>query len=132
MSQKIVNFEQQRALHALKAADDANRFIGKGGSKKVASRVVSMILANGFIGAMAFAMANERKGHEAVFEAILDHLKKSKRNYGLATDDSRAFLKSLSEDAPFDVLRAVTDEALAYLNYLRRFAKPGEDEEVGE
>ena len=131
MSQKVVDFEQQRALHALKAADDSDRFIGKGGSKKVASRVASMILTNGFIGAMAFAMANERKGHEAVFEAILAHLKLSNRNYGLATEDSPGFLKGLSE-APTDILRAVTDESLAYLNYLRRFAKPGEDEEAGE
>ena len=131
MSQKVVNFEQQRAIHALKAADDSNRFIGKGGSRKVASRVASMILANGFIGAMAFAMANERKGHEAVFEAILAHLKMSKRNCGLAVEDARDFLKGLSE-ASADILRAVTDESLAYLNYLRRFAKPGEEEEVGE
>lgn len=123
MSQKIANFEQQRALHALKAAADANRFIGKDGSQKVASKVASMILANGFIGAMAFAISNDREGHEAVFEAVLDHLKKSGRDYGLVTGNSRTFLKNLSE-APFDILRAITDESLAYLNYLRRFAKP--------
>ena len=44
----------------------------------------------------------------------------------------RSFLKDLSEKASVDVLRVVTDETLAYLNYLRRFAKPGEDEEAGE
>lgn len=125
----MTNYEQQRALHALKAAEDSDRFIGKGGGKKVASKVASMILTNGFIGAMAFAFSNEREGYEAVFEAILDHLKKSKRDYGLGTEDCRSFLKKLSEEASVDVLRAVTDESLAYLNYLRRFAKPGKDEE---
>lgn len=129
----MINYEQLRALDAFEAAEGekSNRFIGKGGSKKVASKVAAMILANGFIGAMAFAISNERKGHEAVFEAILDHLRKSKRNYGLATEDCQGFLKGLSE-ASTDILRAVTDESLAYLNYLRRFAKPGGDEEDGE
>ncbi len=131
MSPKIVNFEQQRALHALKADGDSDSFTGKGGSKKVASKVASMILANGFIGAMAFAISNDREGHAAVFEAVLDHLKDSGRDYGLGTGNSRTFLKNLSE-APFDILRAITDESLAYLNYLRRFAKPGDDEEAGE
>lgn len=126
----MTNYEQQRAIDAYEAADgkNSNRFIGKGGSKKVASKVASMILTNGFIGAMAFAISNEREGHEAVFEAVLEHLGKAKRNYGLPTESCRDFLKGLSE-APDDILRAVTDESLAYLNYLRRFAKPGKDEE---
>lgn len=126
----MINYEQQRAFDAYEAADGkkSNRFIGKGGSKKVASKVASMILANGFIGAMAFAISNEREGHEAVFEAILDHLVNSGRNYGLGAENCRSFLRNLSV-APSDILRAVTDESLAYLNYLRRFAKPVEDEE---
>ena len=127
----MTNYEQQRAIDACAASENANRFIGKGGSKKVASKVASMILANGFIGAMAFAISNEREGHEAVFEAILEHLKKRERGYGLPTGSCLDFLKGLSE-APDDILRAVTDESLAYLNYLRRFAKPGKDEEDGE
>lgn len=130
----MTNYEQQRAIDAYEAAEGkkSDRFIGKGGSKKVVSKVASMILSNGFIGAMAFAVSNERQGHEAVFEAVLDHLKKAGRDYGLQTDDCRSFLKDLSEKASVDVLRVVTDETLAYLNYLRRFAKPGEDEEASE
>lgn len=127
----MTNYEQQRAIDACAASDNADRFIGKGGSKKVASKVAAMILANGFIGAMAFAISNEREGHEAVFVAILEHLRKSKLDYGLGTEDCRNFLRNLSE-SPSDVLRAVTDESLAYLNYLRRFAKPGKDEEDEE
>lgn len=127
----MTNYEQQRAIDACAASENADRFIGKGGSKKVASKVASMILANGFIGAMAFAISNERKGHEAVFEAILGHLKNANRNYGIDTGSCRNFLEKLSE-TPSDVLRAVTDESLAYLNYLRRFAKPGKDEEDEE
>lgn len=123
------SFEQKRAINALKASENSDKFIGKGGSKKVASKVASMILANGLIGAMAFAISNERQGHEAVFEAVLDHLKMSKRDYGLGTEDCRSFLKKLSEEASVDILRAITDESIAYLNYLRRFAKPGKDEE---
>lgn len=129
----MTNYEQQRAHDAYEAADGekSNRFTGKGGSKKVASKVASMILANGFIGALAFAISNDREGHEAVFEAVLDHLKNSKRNYGIDTGNCRSFLHGISA-APADVLRAVTDESLAYLNYLRRFAKPGADEEADE
>ena len=127
----MTNYEQLRARHASKASDDSDRFIGKGGSKKVASKVPAMILANGFIGALAFAISNDRQGHEAVFEAILRHLKDSKRDYGLDTSDCRSFLDGISA-TPSDVLRAITDESLAYLNYLRRFAKPGKDEEENE
>ena len=123
------NLEQIRAKNAYDWRDKIGT--GNEGGRAVAKKVPAQIIQNGFLGALAFAIANKGSGYENAFKAILDHLCKAKMNHGLPCDDLQNFLDALcGKDA--DVLRAVTAEALAYLNYLRRFAKPGKDEESGE
>lgn len=123
------NLEQIRAKNALAWKDKIGT--GKEGGRAVAKKVPAQIIQNGFLGALAFAIENKGSGYENAFKAILEHLKKANCNQGLPCDDLQMFLDALcTKDAA--VLRAVTAEALAYLNYLRRFAKPGKDEETGE
>lgn len=123
------NFEQMRAKNAYAWRDKIGS--GREGGRAVAKKVPAQIIQNGFLGALAFAIENKGSGYENAFKAILDHLVKSGMNHGLPCDDLQRFLDALcSKDA--DVLRAVTSESLAYLNYLRRFAKPGKDEGEGE
>lgn len=150
------NLEQIRAKNALGAV----KYIGTGsdGGKAVAKKVPAQIIQNGFLGALAFAIesvADEKKfskgldgwfyylkartnndkhegcGYANTFTAFLKHLKPVGLNHDLPCDDLQKFLDALcAKDA--DVLRAVTAEALAYLNYLRRFAKPGKEDGAEE
>lgn len=125
------NLEQIRALNAAKAAPTIGT--AKEGGRAVAKKVPAQIIQNGFLGALAFAIENKGSGYEHVFKAILDHLKKANLNQGLPCGDLQEFLEGLCGKSA-DELRAVTAEALAYLNYLRRFAKPEKDDsaEKGE
>ena len=120
----VRNLEQIRAKNAYAARDEIGT--GKEGGRAVAKKVPAMIVANGFIGALAFAI-EDNGGYLTVFKAIIGHLHDAHLNCGIGATEPGSFLDELcGRDA--DTLRAVTAESLAYLNYLRRFAKPGKDE----
>lgn len=128
------NREQERAKHAIKWAGKIRT--GTEGSLATAKKVSAMIVENGFIGAMAFACEKKKDGtykndgHASVFEAIVDYLRGQGLAYGIPAKDNEGFLDGLcAKDA--GVLRTVTMEAIAYMNYLRRFAKPGSGENSG-
>lgn len=128
------NLEQIRAKNALKRASEIK--LGSGDSKTVAKEVPAMIVTDGFLGALAFAVEKkpnkeERKnlGHYSVFEAILEHLKDPQLNLNVTSKTVDDLLRDACEKWDADMLRAVTSESMAYLNYLRRFAKPGKEEE---
>lgn len=117
------NFEQIRAANAFEAATNPkNDFLGVEKSKSIAKKVPTQIRENGFLGALAFAIET-KSGYQTVFEAIMKHLPSVNCDFGIncngTLDD---FFNELSK-SDADVLRAITDEAMAYLNYLRRFAK---------
>ncbi len=108
------NLDQIRALNAIKVKIGG----GTDGGANIAKKVPAMIRENGFIAAMAFAKETGA-GYKDVFNAIILHLHDIKQNHGLP-DNFDGFLAGLcSKDSA--VLRAVTAEAMAYLNYLRRF-----------
>ncbi len=118
------NLEQIRAQNAFAAKDTIGK--GAGGGRAVAKKVPAQIITNGFLGALAFAI-EDNGGYLTVFNAIIKHLHDAKLDCGIAATDPSAFLDALSKkDAA--TLRAITAEAMAYLNYLRRFAKPGKDD----
>lgn len=112
------NLEQIRAINALNAAPDIGR--GKGGGKGVAKKVPAYIRNNGLLGAAAFARETQG-GYEHVMTAIIKHLRQSEVNLSRAGSLDE-FIKELGE-ADSSRLRTITSEAMAYLNYLRRFAK---------
>ncbi len=118
------NLEQLRAQHAYAWRDKIGT--SKEGGRAVAKKVPAMIVSNGFLGALAFAM-EDNPGHLSVFKAIIDYLHAAKVDCGIAAAEPAAFMDALCA-ADADTLRAVTSEAMAYLNYLRRFAKPGKEE----
>ncbi len=120
---KIQNLDQIRAKNALDAANDT-RFKGANDGD-VVKKIPAMIRQNGILGAIAFAKENDGKsGHADVFRAIIKHLKELNRLPGQRQDNIDGFLNDLCGSDSAD-LRAVTVEAMAYLNYLRRFAKKG-------
>lgn len=123
--QGLRNLEQIRAQNAYAARDSIGK--GKEGGRAVAKKVPTMIVSNGFIGALAFAI-EDNGGYLTVFQAVIDHLHKANLNCGIVAKEPKAFLDELCGKSA-DTLRAITDEAMAYLNYLRRFAKPGKEEQ---
>ena len=108
------NLDQIRARNALAAKIGA----GTEGGENVAEKIPVMIRDNGFIGAMAFAK-EKGKGYADVFKAVISHLKDVNRLHGMSPEFD-AFLCDLCEKDSA-VLRSVTAEAMAFLNYLRRF-----------
>ena len=115
----MTNLEQLRAKNALKAA----RTIGQGseGGDAVEKKVPAQIIANGFIGALAFAI-ERGAGYADVFRAVIDHLNDVKAMQGMVKTDLPGFLAELCDKSSAQ-LRAITEESMAYLGYLRRFVK---------
>lgn len=124
------NLEQYRAMMALESASDIAK--GNGGGKMVAKKVATQIRENGFLGALAFASEKTKendgekfknKAHQSVFEAIRKYLVGIKLVSAKTTDE---MMKKISDGTAIE-LRIITAEAIAYMNYLRRFAKPDKD-----
>lgn len=115
------NLAQIRALNAVKAAEDAV-FAGQNGGE-VAKKIPAYIIESGLLGALAFAL-EKGGGHLEVFEAVLEHLKSDGINDPTARNaaDPEAWFEELAK-ADVSQLRAATAETMAYLAFLRRFAK---------
>ena len=100
----------------------------------VAKKVATQIRENGFLGALAFASEKtpektpkendgekfKNKAHQSVFEAIRKYLVGIKLVSAKTTDE---MMEKISNGTAIE-LRIITAEAIAYMNYLRRFAKP--------
>lgn len=116
------NYAQLRAKHAWEATQDTV-FQGKEGGEAV-KKVPAMIIENGLLGAIAFAI-EKGEGYFKTFEALLDHFKKTEfASVETTKDVGEWFSKLASSDA--ETLRLTTSECMAYLAYLRRFAKKEE------
>ena len=111
------NLDQIRARNALK---DATKTFGGEAGGEVVKKVPTMIRDNGLIGAMAFA---RDKGGDfwELWECIAAHVSTPEVT-DLRCGCAEELLKHAVNACASD-LRRLTDEALAYLNYLRRFAK---------
>ncbi len=117
---------QKRAKHALNivcGVGDKPGFKGKSATsqKKINSYIAGfgpMILMNGFGQACAFYLANNEEEHQDVYDAIAQWLTSSDRPYAGERDLMQAIVNS-------DVTsyRLAQTEALAYLDWLKKFAK---------
>ena len=110
------NLDQMRAANSLNVSIRG----GQDGGNSIAKKVSAMIRENGFLASMAFAKEKD-VGYKDVFNAIIDHLRKAGQLHGLP-DNFDGFLAGLCQ-TDSATLRAVTAEAMAYINYLRRFPR---------
>ena len=141
---KVMNLEQVRAKVALAASQKIGS--GSNGGKAVAKKIPAQIIQNGFLGALAFAIEsvsdpkfqinegfylNTKAGKDGPYEgcgyansflSVMQCLKKTHKDFNTCDGGLSKFLSNLCSISA-DELRMVTDEALCYLNYLRRFAK---------
>ena len=111
----MTNLEQVRAKHALDAMERISQSDKKGRGKRggdALSSFPALILNNGLLATVAYCK-KQGEGYEAISGEIARHL-----GYGGSDELLRHLANSESAE-----LRLKTAEALAYLNYLRRFAK---------
>jgi CRISPR/Cas system CMR-associated protein Cmr5 small subunit len=114
---KIQNLDQKRAFNAITSQ---GKWAGVNDGQ-VVKKIPALIRENGLLGAAAFAL-EKKSGYEDVFNAIIRHLADSgihKIEKAIPLED---FILKVSE-MDSSGLRAITSESMAFLNYLRRFAK---------
>lgn len=112
------NLDQERAAHALKCSENIK-------SQHV-ERIPGMIVNNGLLATAAFCLKKSRAEMMRAMDSVADHLKQR----------SIVTLKEASQENPLtrqlindlankdsESLHQATDEALAYLAFLKRFAK---------
>jgi len=105
------NLDQIRAGHALKHAENL--------AKEDVNKVPGLIINNGLLAATAFAYS-KKQGMQKVFDALKSYLLEQKVIRQGIIEDLTADGVSATK------LQCVTDESLAYLSFLKRFAKKGE------
>ncbi len=117
------NLDQIRAHNALQHKD---RIANSQGGGDAISGFPMLILTDGLLAALAFACEkkgeNERKhpGEYTVARAIAEHLNTA-GNRITAAGNPDALLAELARQETDTLLRRATAEAIAFLNYLKRF-----------
>jgi len=115
---RMKNLEQLRAAAALGPAADLDR--------AAISKIPAMILQNGLLAAVAFCDAEGGGGNRPhqrnAMLAVAGHLRERCITAREANGDLKSFIRDLSAKDSL-VLQRATAEALAYLSYLKRFAK---------
>lgn len=122
------NLEQRRAANALQKSDDCRKKDDEG---DCLSGYPALIINNGLLACLAYSL--EKKGqHERIAKAIAFHLDDMGicERIGGGTPDAGWLLgclagrnRAAANAATAFTLRRATDEALAFLGYLKRFAK---------
>lgn len=113
------NLEQIRAANAYQATESKERREGREGGTGVAKKVPSYIRNNGLLGAAAYAR-EVGAGYKDVLQDLINHLQHEEIAL-IQSSDLDGFIKEVG-NSDSTKLRRVTDEAMAFFNYLRRFA----------
>lgn len=115
------NLEQIRARNAYKAATDPQKNISGKQGGEVIKKIPPMILNHGLLGTTAYGYDN--KGWKDSFDALAEHL--ADPLVGLLPRENAShegLIRYLTrEEANSQELKRITAEALAWLNYARRF-----------
>lgn len=115
------NLEQIRAQNAIEAS--RKTVSGKDGGE-VIKKIPPLILNHGLLAVGAYAFDDKNQGYEEVVDAIARHLADPHIAL-LPTDKSNTagLMEYLSTTADSLALKRCTAEAMAWLNYARRFIK---------
>lgn len=115
------NREQIRARNALKAADQ--QMAGPNGGE-VIKKIPPLIMNHGLLAVGAYAF-DEKTGYRGAVDAIAVHLADPDIALlpGQYSKDTAGLMKYLTEEADSAKLKLLTAEAMAWLNYARRFIK---------
>jgi len=114
------NLEQVRARHAVDCAADVKKQSSEG---DCLSGYPSLVVNNGLLATLAFSLDKEKQ-HVRVANAVAYHLHKlgTVPQSGNGVPNANTLRDALVK-ADSQTLRRATGEALAFLAYLKRFAK---------
>ena len=119
------NLEQIRAAHALEPAKTLD--------KAAVNKLPALILTNGLLATISFCASEgggDNRSHMArALQSTAEHLARCGLVANQTTSDLKVLAKDLSGCSSLHLQR-VTSEALAYIGYLRRFAK--KDKSAGD
>lgn len=123
--QKIINMEQIRAAGARVDAEYILKARGTSGDQL--SGYHSLIITNGLLATLAYS-ADKGEECAAIAKALLGHLsnlQQAKRFPGKALPKNNILdaIDTISRTAGTALLAMMTDECMAYLNYLKRFVR---------
>ena len=116
------NLEQIRARNAMKAADQ--KIAGANGGE-VIKKIPPLIMNHGLLAIGAYAF-DEKTGYKGAVDAIARHL--ADKDIALVPaekNDTAKLMDYLVTEADSAKLKQCTAEAMAWLNYARRFIKKG-------
>lgn len=124
----LVNLDQIRAAHAADAAEKILTARGSDGDQL--SGYHSLIITNGLLTTLAYSADKGRSmgEHVAIASALVKHLadlqqRKLFPGTPLSENNLLQAIRDLSVLYSPQTLSAMTDECMAYLNYLKRFVR---------
>lgn len=115
------NLEQIRAHNSLQFASSNSKISGQQGGD-VVKKVPALILNHGLLAVLGFAIDERQEGIRSVCDGIAQHL--SSKEIAIVPSevkDTQALLAFLTSKADSRDLQRATSEAMAWLNYTRRF-----------
>lgn len=117
------NLEQIRAKNALTSIErhglkKTKKEAGEDSGGDILSGYPALVINNGLLATFAYSKEKKKK-YKGVYDAIQDHLREEK--VGLLPE-GKDLLDYLKEESSAE-LRLCTAETLAFLAYLKRFAK---------
>lgn len=117
------NLEQVRAKNADHAVKEGVR--GRGVEDGDAlSGFPALIVNNGLLATLSYSISKKDKGgYKEICDAVAAHLADPLVGLLKGKQPTREGLRDFLAEQDSDILRRCTAETLAYLNYLRRFAK---------
>lgn len=118
------NLEQIRARNAYNFAQ-SNEVRGQNDGE-IVKKIPPLIMNHGLLAVLGYASDKKNMGYKVVCDGIAEHL--SDPDIGCVSKDAAThelLLKSLTSgsDANSQCLRMATAEAMAWLNFARRFVK---------
>jgi|YelNatPaOPRAMG01_1025707.scaffolds.fasta_scaffold196233_2 CRISPR-associated protein Cmr5 len=115
--------DQIRSANALQAVTDGNQtFIGKNRGD-IVKKLPQLIMTNGLLQVLAFAKKEgDTSGYGKAMMAVATHLADPRVRVLTSRPDNLEDLAKIISNADARILRLATAEALAYLNYLKRYA----------
>lgn len=119
------NLEQVRAKSAILFADEVasgqSPARGAEGGEAI-KKIPPMIMANGLLATLAFALEPRREGFASIFSALAKHLASEPIAITPGVTDASSLIRHLTE-SDSATLKLATAEALEWLGYARRFVK---------
>ncbi len=120
----IINMEQIRAAGALKAAEDILKARGKDGDQL--SGYHSLIITNGLLATLAYS-ADKAGECRQIALALVCHISQLQAQGRFPGEplpkELMPAISSISRSADHTLLAMITNECMAYLNYLKRFVR---------